>query len=135
MEATAALEIRPSGRANVLMIPAIVQRMIDVIGWDDAISLVMRWGGTTVYIPDTEDGAMHSQISRVIGQEKAVALGKKIGGGQLQMPKCALLLTQQRDVEIMQRRASGETVRDLALRFRLTERHVYRILSETDDEV
>lgn len=110
------------------MLPAIVQRMVDVIGWDDAISIVMRWGGTTVFFPDSVDAAMQSQISRVIGQDKAVQLGRKIGGGLVQLPRCAALLTQQRDAEIMQRRESGETVRDLALRFRLTERHVYRIL-------
>lgn len=115
------------------MIPAIVQRFIDVLGYDDAITIVTRWGGTTLYIPDTVDGALRSQLSRVLGPDKAVLLGRKIGGGSISIPMCARMIAAQRDAEIVARQSDGEAVRDLALRFRLTERHIYRILKEAQN--
>lgn len=113
------------------MMPRIVQQLIDVLGYDDAITIVSRWGGAKVYIPDSIAGVQGSQLTNVIGVEKVMTIATQIGTGQIDIPLCASMLAAQRNTEIFERYEAGELVMDLALRFRMTERSIYRILKGT----
>ncbi len=117
-----------------MSLPKIVHQLVKVLGYDDAIIIVSRWGGTRVFVPYGMTDVSQSQLTQVLGVERVRAISQALGGGSLDIPLCAQLLLSQRNTEILDRHESGEPISDLALRFRMTERTIYRILREARDE-
>lgn len=104
--------------------------IVDAIGYDLAIQLVARRGGTRVLVrasPDPRDA-----VSAAIGHDAAVMLAAAIGAGHLDVPRCLFWILARRNEEILARSAHGETQEELALRFNLTERRIRQIFAEAD---
>ncbi len=104
------------------------QLIVDAIGFDAAITLLARLGGLTVVLP--LEPQARDLVASAIGVDRAKALAAALGGGQVLLPRATSWLLARRDEEVVVRAAAGETRTELALRFGLTERHVYRILAE-----
>lgn len=68
-----------------LIVPAHVQPYVEVLGLDLAVTLLLEFGGAPLYLPDSRARA-DSRIVQVLGKEKAIALGKRIGRGLVKVP-------------------------------------------------
>jgi Mor family transcriptional regulator len=89
--------------------------------------LVERYGGLRIYIPRHATPEHH--FSQVIGCENLAKLAQEYGGDtHFQLPKAQRSFVALRDEAI--RAAYGTmSVRQLAADYRLTERHICRIVS------
>lgn len=106
------------------------QQIVDAIGWDAAMTVIARWGGTTINIPRSEPGPM---LVQALGIDVARLLCASLGPGALAVPRAAAWLITQRDREIATRARAGETRPALAHRFGVSERHVYRIVAASKE--
>lgn len=97
--------------------------IIEAIGWDAAISLVARFGGTTI------SPRASGPIASCIGTDAAQRLSSLIGPGVVYIPRCMSWALARRNEEIVARYAYGETQTELAVRFALTDRHIRSILA------
>ena len=109
-----------------------MQPIVDAVGFDAAITLVAVFGGTRPTLP-ARPGA-DDAISAVIGVDKAEQLVQRVGPGPLDVPRCLNWLAARRNEEICARYLAGETQTELARRFRLTERHIRRVVQASIDE-
>lgn len=105
-----------------------MQPIVEAVGYDLALTLVARFGGTELRIPRHPDE--RDAIAQCIGVEAATRLAETFSSGRCELPRCAAWLQARRDEEISVRYNGGETQAELARRFRLTERHIRRILRE-----
>lgn len=108
-------------------LPESLQEIAEVIGLDQTLVLVRRFGGCRIYIPASVDG--HSLVD-VLGKDGAHALASIYGGEHVEIPRA---IKAVRDRAIRARfygtdGTDGEGYQDLALAYMLTERQVRRII-------
>lgn len=115
---------QPQSSPLAPVLTARMQPVVDVIGWDAAIALVGLLGGTRVAISSDEQGT----LARSIGVAAARAMAAALGPGTMDIPRCVSWMVARRNEEIVARWLAGETQGELALRFRLTERHIRSIV-------
>lgn len=104
-----------------------VDRMINLLGVNDAMALAARCGGTVVYVPCEK--VPESVLARTVGADVAARLAEHYGGADLSIPLCAAILRKERDIELRERYAAGTSASRLAREFRMTERNVWYILA------
>jgi len=76
------------------------------------------------------------RVAEVIGLEAALTLADVFGGGYLVIPKCEGILKEIRNRKIRELYdAGGITIRELAWKFKLSDRQIKTILSGTDEEI
>lgn len=102
-----------------------MQPVIEAVGFDLAIELVALRGGTRVMVPRVPHES--DALVQIIGMDAARTLLHFIGPGTFAVPRCMSWLLARRNEEICARALFGESQAELALRFRLTERHIGRI--------
>lgn len=107
-----------------------MQPIIDVLGFDMALTLAGHFGGTRISL--SRNPRPGDPICMIIGLDNALRLVRSIGAGQLEIPRCQAWLLGRRDEEIVARFLSGETHASLARRFGLTERHIRRVLGQDE---
>jgi Mor family transcriptional regulator len=124
------------------LLPDSVQQIAALIGLAYTLKLVEAFGGTT--FPVSKNRRRMGQIryealAEVVGVDAADLLTHHYGGDVLAIPKCAQALRELRDrqlradFDLLTRDAGAvPTVTQLARRYRLTERHVWRLLNQTD---
>ena len=106
--------------------------------------LVAALGGTTFPVPKNQrrlGQVRYEALAEVIGVDGADALTRHFGGEILSIPKCEAALRELRDRAV---RAEFDTItRDhpavhavtqLARKYRLTDRHIWRLLNRVDRE-
>lgn len=75
-------------------------------------------------------------VAELIGVENTLLLVERFGGTYILVPKCESIIREIRDNQIRKLYDSGNyDIRALALKFRLTDRRISDILSETDSKV
>lgn len=116
-----------TAQADQLLVRS-MQPVVDAVGFDAAIALVARWGGVTITLRSDP----HCPVPQAIGAEAARTLETALGRGAMQVPRCLSWLLARRNEEIVARSLFGETHADLALRFKLTERQIRRILVDAE---
>lgn len=114
-----------------LELPPRIRELAEIIGLQPALLLVEKYGGAKFYVPRTV-AADHS-LAELLGAETARKLAAEFGGSMVWMPRYAKLLKLNRDREIRAQSKAGASGYRLALKFKLTDRHVRRILG--DDEI
>lgn len=80
MSATAADDTTTKDETLALAAPAHIKPFVDVLGLDDAIQFLLKYGGGYAYfsaVPGSE-----SEIAQVIGVERCTALAKALGAHQ-----------------------------------------------------
>jgi Mor family transcriptional regulator len=74
------------------------------------------------------------RFAELIGIENTLLIAREFGGAYLYIPKLDGLAREIRDASIRCDFDSGRTVRELARRHNLTERHIYTILGVQPEE-
>lgn len=98
------------------------------IGADAARQLARALGGTTVYVP--RKIGQHHPLRAMLGEEATGKLAEWCGGSRLNIPKQPERQARVREL----RRAGALTIAGIAIETGYSERHVYRLLRENDDD-
>ncbi len=114
------------------IIPDSLREIVEVIGQPGAIKLIEKCGGTRMFIPKRL-GAQH-KLANLLGFEQAKRLSHHFGGETISIARGSSLLRRQRNLQIIRAYDNGTPASQLALRYQLTERQIYSILSQTVDD-
>ncbi|WP_175992329.1 Mor transcription activator family protein [Burkholderia vietnamiensis] len=124
------------------LLPEAIQTLIRVIGLSACVRLVEQLGGTTfpVALRKSRLGEIrYEALSEVVGSDAADAITKHYGGESLYIPRCVTALRELMHREIraefdsMTREHSAiHAVTRLAVRYRMSDRHVWRVLKRPD---
>lgn len=124
------------------LLPEAIQTLIRLIGLSASVRLVEQLGGTTfpVALRKSRLGEIrYEALSEVVGSDAADAITKHYGGDSLYIPRCVTALRELMHREIraefdaMTREHSAiHAVTQLAVRYRMSDRHVWRILKRAD---
>lgn len=128
------------------LLPPSAQELARTIGLPSALKMVEMYGGLTLRIPhgETPQGrAMLEDITKNIGDAPARALAQRYAGTALVIPNCKLSLQKARDAALHKDRdalareglTERQLVQCLTLRYRLTERYVWRILKKPTPDI
>lgn len=111
-------------------LPQSLVDVAEVIGLPATLALVEAAGGVRIYVPErlSDD----HRLIEWLGREAAALLSASFAMEELVVPRCAEALRRVRNRQIRHERDQGARPAELALRYRLTERQVYTILSRDD---
>lgn len=123
------------------LLPPSAQELARLLGLPATLKLVENYGGLTLRIPygETPLGrAMLADIAKRVDHDTARALARKYAATELYIPNCKLALVKVRDSAILRDRAElaerglseRQLVQVLALRYRLSDRYIWRILKK-----
>lgn len=110
-------------------LPETLQDMLAMIGLPATLKLVEAFPGVRIFVPAT----MHRDhsLAELLGFEAACKLAEYFQGSEYAVPRAADAIRKSRDRKI--RRLYGPmTAGQLALKYGMTERQVYRIVAEPD---
>jgi Mor family transcriptional regulator len=110
-------------------LPSLLQDIANTIGFDAAMKLVERFGGTRIYVPRPQSMAWNHPLSEALGSPDAVRLAHAFQGEAVEIPLATDAQRFRRDVEIVSAYSQGATQRELAQKYRTSERNVRKILS------
>lgn len=102
--------------------PANIEPYVDVLGEIGAAQLFLKLGGSRINLPMAYTQA-ESLLVNIVGSEKALALGKRIGWGYIKVPIASRWIA-----EILYR--NGASVADIARKVRCDESTVHRWLNQ-----
>ncbi|GAB1254620.1 Mor transcription activator family protein [Desulfovibrio falkowii] len=123
------------------ILPPSAQELARLLGLPTALTMVDLYGGLTLRIPhgNTPLGleTLHD-LANHLGDPSAKALAQKYAGTALVVPNCKKAMQKARDAAILEDRralaAEGLSeralVQCLVLKYRLTERYVWRIFKK-----
>ena len=121
----------PSLRSlDISLLPAAVQAIARLIGLPATLKLVEDFGGLTLYLL--------ADLARRIGPEAAQILARHYAVTPLYVPNCKPVLLRARDAALLKDRqqlareglTERRIVQCLALRYHITERHVWTIFKK-----
>lgn len=112
-------------------LPPFAQELVDLIGFEPTMALVRAFGGIPLRIPKrSSGGANYEAIAELVGQDAADKLVARYGGDRVKMPRCQRLMIVERWRRIIADSERGDTLNQIALRYRITERAVSKILKK-----
>jgi Mor family transcriptional regulator len=106
--------------------PASLAEVVRAIGIPAMLKLAARFGGVRVYVPQPGRLTEGHPLARLIGIDAARVLAKIRGGEWRDLPRCSKALRVARDAAI-RRQYPTTSASKLALKYRLSERQVYKI--------
>lgn len=119
-------------QTNHTDLPESLQQMIEAIGENATLGLVEAFPGTTQRLPAISNVSSHHFVP-VIGEVLLMGLVKSLGGSRdVYIPRCLDGMRKKRDQAIVREYLAGAKVNDLALKYHLSDRHIWRILKETN---
>lgn len=98
-----------------------------LIGLDNTLKLVDRWGGVQLYVPETMDE--NHAIVKLIGMKAAEELATYYGRERLNIPLARNYHRARRNRDLWLRHKAGESASQLALSFEISLRQVWEILA------
>jgi hypothetical protein len=112
-----------------------LEQLVITLGLPAALRLVEAYGGTRMpYLPArAETMSAEHPVAKVVGLEAARELCRLWPGERPRIPLAAKFLRGERD-RALRADAQDHTVPQLARKYEITERHVYRILSGAEAE-
>lgn len=124
------------------LLPTLVQAVVQAIGVPAALKLVEHFGGSTFPVPMRKNAAgeiRYQILVEAVGEDAAARLVKMLGGQEIYIPLCSVALRELRDREIRaefdqitREHSALHAVATLAVRYRMSDRQVWRILNQTD---
>jgi Mor family transcriptional regulator len=117
---------------NVSDLPLLLQEWVELIGLDNTMQLVERFGGVHIYIPAPQNLACDHWLPQLIGMENALALARRYGRDNPLVPMASRALNKLKEALIRIDIGNGLSVRDIALKHRVHERRVWRIKASAD---
>lgn len=103
-------------------------QLVELVGLSAALRLVDRFGGTPIYLPHPSRVKEHSAVALEIGAEAMRRLAAVWPQAHIVVPRGAAYLRRQRDIALLRDSASLSAAQ-LARKYEMIERHVYRILA------
>jgi hypothetical protein len=125
-------------RQQLAELPRQLRDLAAIVGYTNALILARHYGGVRLYVP-TQMTPEHI-LARLLGFEKACALAREMGGlSHFDIPSAKApvlrLLIRERDEQIRAEYAKGKSVRELALKYSVTERWILVIVKGVQAEV
>lgn len=117
--------------AELRMLPPRTRLLARQIGLTALHKLSRAWGGVAIYVPSRSRLTRNHALSKLIGFEAAQALAES-EGREVDVPFCMQAVSAALHAEIRHYRQT-HTVRETALKFRVTERWVYFLVASADD--
>lgn len=128
--------------AQFTRLPRMVRDIAERLGLPAALELVEKLGGVTVPIPVRQSLRGESRYRFLmdrLGTELAGALCREYGGTDLYVPNCRQTLIDERNAALNRNRdelakkgvSERELVAILALKYKVSDRNVWRILKRT----
>jgi Mor family transcriptional regulator len=115
---------------SIELLPKVLQEFVRLIGLPATMLLVEKFGGLRIYIPLHPNAEHH--FAQLIGYANLVKLSKVYGReDHFELPKAERALTAIRNAKIVAE-YGPKSVRELAAEYRLTERHVTRLVGAVD---
>ena len=113
-------------------LPALAVEMMDVMGEEPTLKLIVALGGAKVVVPEPTQrkSVRFERLAEIVGADAAIAFVDRWGGIELQIPKCSNALRMLRNRRIVQSYLEGVRTNDLVERFNLTRRHIFKILKK-----
>lgn len=109
------------------LLPPRLHEFVRLIGLPATMLMVDRFGGLRIYIP-LEPTPEH-MFAELIGFDNLVALCSEFNGDRVLLPRALRALNAVRNAKI-RAEYGPKSLRDLASEYRLTERHVSRIVAD-----
>ncbi|MBF0154387.1 MAG: hypothetical protein HQL64_11660 [Magnetococcales bacterium] len=109
-------------------LPESLREMAEACGVEAVMKLAEAFGGIKIKPPTRERLRQDHPLSAAIGWKAAQWLSSRFGADGLYVPSLSRLQREARDAEIVRRYGAGETVKALVRTFRLSERHIWKIL-------
>lgn len=105
-----------------------MKRLIRALGVADT-ALLLRWrGGRRLCLPQS---AERSELAQLIGPAAVQKLIEIFGAGTwIQLPKVDKIILAERNKEILAEYAAGHSISEIAVRYGLTWRRVWGIVSD-----
>ena len=73
-------------------------------------------------------------IAQEVGDDKALAIGRRLAGAECYFPSLSTIQMLQRNARVTDLADKGLAAPEIAARLDLSERHVYRIISEKNQK-
>lgn len=110
-------------------LPGVIRELIDEIGLEATMRLVDNYGGLLLRIP--REPKPGSPMERRLGQPAFDRLIGRWAGDRIWVPRCVALLTERRDQALLAEYEAGTPSKELARKFKVSDRHVWRILARS----
>lgn len=110
---------------SIHLLPKVPREIAEHLGLDVATKLIREYGGTRIWIPKnlTHD----HELINLLGLQKAQQLCEFYAGEYLSIDKCDDAIKAIRNQDIARRMEGGETAKQCARRYGLTERQIWNI--------
>ena len=102
----------------------------DIMGAEALRAFLGEYGGIRVYIPAAKALTPSHPMCGVAGFEAVYALAVEFGGCAYDMPTAARFEAMDRKLEILRRRAAGETFDTIARAMKISNRYVAIVCAE-----
>ena len=125
---------KPAGRAiqeAASDLPRLAREMIEVMGELATMKLVHEMGGLRLVVPGwplKRPSSRYQHLEEIVGPEAAQAFATRWGNIEVQVPMAKKALMRLRDRSIVEAYAKGVQPPELARRYGITERHVWKVL-------
>lgn len=110
-------------------LPNKLQNIAEMIGLTASIKLIEHYGGTSLLIPKRIDESHY--LVKSLGVEAAFRLSDYYGRETLYIPKADQIMRKMRNRQIIKDFDSGISVKQLARKYRLSNRRIHSILTES----
>lgn len=126
------------------LLPDVIQALIRLIGLPRTLEIVKRMGGITWPVSKNISKlgeARYQYLAEVVGVEAADKITQHFGGESIKIPKCERALLELRDRrlradydELVREMSGNDAVMAVAIRYRLDDRWIYRLLKKMDSD-
>ncbi len=119
---------------RVLALPPLLRAIVTALGWDRAMDILRRHGGTRVTIPKHRSHVLGLSDTELKALRRALALhiSADLARNVLHLPKVDKLMLQLRNDRIRSQR-SHSSLKKLAKEHRLTERRILQICQANEN--
>lgn len=120
------VEIKSEVPLDAKQMPGVLREIASLIGPENAVKLAQTYGGIRIYVPKRMKP--EHPFAELLGFENACALSAELGGlSRLSIPRFEKLIREARNQAILTDRSRGMSVRELALKYRVTEKHILNV--------
>jgi hypothetical protein len=117
-------------------LPRSVTEMTDIIGLTAALALVESYPGIAFRVPIRgERGRTRARLVQLMGVSAAEKFIRHYGGEILAVPRCVAAMRAARDQRLIDDYTAGQTSEQIARKYAITQRHVWRVLKRTPEVV
>jgi len=115
------------------LLPAILQEIAGLIGLPATLKLAQHYGGVRLYVP--KKLSSDHVLASVVGYDAAVRLAEHFGGlPHFDIPKAQAVSIALRNSKIRESWQANMSVRQIALKYGLTERYIRRVLAASEQQ-